>query len=58
MKIRKPLCRLNRHEMEDHLDDLAEMASQASHICRKCARVSTKKKHLCKPMKLNSTKNE
>lgn len=56
MKIRKTLCCLGRDEIEDHIDDLIEIVSKAKYICRKCARVSSKKKHLCKPMKLEAKK--
>ena len=52
MKIRKTLCRLDRDEIANHIADLAEMVSNAKYICRKCARVSPKKKYLCKPTKL------
>ena len=54
MKIRGTLCRLDRNEIEDNIDDIAEMVSKAKHICRKCARVSRKKKYLCKPVRLES----
>jgi len=50
----KMLCRLSRDEIEDRLDDLAEIVSPARHICQKCARVANKKKVLCKPVKLNA----
>jgi hypothetical protein len=52
MKISKTLCRLSKKQVEMHLDELAEMAKDARYLCRKCARVSVKKKHLCKPVKL------
>lgn len=56
MKIRKTLCGLSRKEIEDNLDSLGELVSNAKYICRRCARVSGKKKHLCKPVKLESIK--
>lgn len=56
MKIPKRLCCLDRQDIEKNLDELAEIISPAKHICRKCARVSSKKKYLCKPVKLNPAK--
>lgn len=55
MKIGK-LCDLNRKEIECNLRDLEELVSKAKYICLRCARVSEKKKHLCKPAKLGTTK--
>lgn len=56
MKLRKTLCGLSRKEVKDNLDDLGELALNAKYICRRCARVSEKTKHLCKPVKLGSLK--
>jgi len=56
MKIRKALCRLSPNEIEEHLEELAEVVSPARHICRKCTRVSNKKKYLCKPAKISPLK--
>ena len=54
MKIRGTLCDLSPKEIEENIQGLAKLASNAKHICRQCARVSTKKKHLCKPTRLGS----
>jgi hypothetical protein len=56
MKIRKTLCCLDRNEIAENIADLAEMVLHAKYICRKCGRASTKKKHLCKPARLDSPK--
>ena len=52
MKIPETLCCLDKDEIEDNLHDIAEVVTNAKYICRKCARVARKKKHLCKPKKL------
>lgn len=56
MKIDKTLCCLDKDKIEKHMDDIVEIVSAAKYICRKCARVSKKKKYLCKPAKLEAKK--
>jgi len=56
VKIHKTLCRLDRNEIEESINELTEIVSNAKYLCHKCARVSKKKKHLCKPVKLESQK--
>jgi hypothetical protein len=54
MKIRYKLCRLDKKEIEENIDALAELVSRPKYICLKCGRVCRKKGNLCKPMKLPS----
>lgn len=54
MKIPKTLCRLDRDDIRDNIDEIAKVVSPPKYICRKCARVSKKKKHLCKPLKIQT----
>jgi len=54
MKITKTLCCLERDKIEDNIEDIAEIIAKPKYICRKCARVASKKKFLCKPMKLKT----
>lgn len=54
MKIRKTLCSLGRDEIKENLGELTEIVSKPKYICRRCARVATKKKYLCKPVKLGA----
>lgn len=54
MKITKTLCCLDRDQIKDNLEEIAEIVAKPKYICRKCARVAGKKKYLCKPMKLKA----
>jgi len=54
MKITKTLCSLGRDEIKENMAKITEIVSHPKFICRKCARVSQKKKHLCKPVKIKS----
>lgn len=45
----KKLCRLAK---DDDMDALAALARDARYICRKCGRVSSQKKNVCKPVEL------
>jgi hypothetical protein len=56
MKLQKTLCSLGRKQIEENIADLAEIVCNPKFICRKCARVSNKKKYLCKPAKLDPKK--
>jgi hypothetical protein len=56
MKIKKTLCCLDRDEIKDNIDELSELCSSPKYICRKCARVSGKEKHLCKPVRIKAKK--
>jgi hypothetical protein len=52
MKSDHKLCQLDKKEIEENLAAIAEGVSKPKYICQKCARVSKKKKNLCKPKKL------
>jgi hypothetical protein len=56
MKLRKTLCSLGRKQIEENIGDLSEIICNPKFICCKCARVSNKKKYLCKPSKLKQKK--
>jgi len=51
MKPDHKLCQLGKKEIEENLAAIAEVVSKPKYICQKCARVSKKKKNLCKPKK-------
>ncbi len=53
-KIKKTLCRLDKHDIEENIDDIASIVAEPKYLCRKCARVATKKKYLCSPIKIKS----
>jgi hypothetical protein len=46
----KTLCKLGKHELEKLLPIIAGSLAECTHICRRCARVSTDKNRLCKPI--------
>jgi hypothetical protein len=46
------LCEWKKWEIEERLDDLAEIIRDPRFICRKCARAAHRDKHLCKPRPL------
>jgi hypothetical protein len=56
MKIQHKFCRLGKKEIEENITEIAEAVSKPKYICQKCARVSRKKKDLCKPKRLHLRK--
>jgi hypothetical protein len=52
MKPDHKLCNLDKKEIEENLPAIVDAVSKPKYICQKCARVSKKKKNLCKPKKL------
>jgi len=59
-KIKKTLCKLDKHDMEESMDTLVKLVAEPHYLCGKCARVAKKKKYLCKPVKikLSEPKND
>jgi hypothetical protein len=51
-------CQLGKEEIEENIAAIVELVSKPKYICQRCARVSKKKKNLCKPKKLPSRKKE
>ncbi len=54
MKPDHRLCNLDKKEIEENLPAIAEIVAKPKYICQRCARVSKKKRNLCKPKKLPS----
>ena len=54
-KMDETLCRLDKKEIEENMTAIVEVVSHPEYICKKCARVCSKKKLLCKPEKLPSS---
>ncbi|MFZ4524579.1 MAG: hypothetical protein ACOYOE_03285 [Chlorobium sp.] len=50
--IKKTLCKLDKHDMEESLDTIVKLVAKPHYLCDKCARVAKKKKYLCKPVKI------
>ena len=53
-KIKTTLCKLDKQDMEDSMDDIVSLVAKPKYMCRKCARVAIKKKYLCEPIKIKS----
>jgi hypothetical protein len=51
-KIKKTLCKLDKHDMEERMDTIMKLVAEPHYFCCKCARVATEKKYLCKPVKI------
>lgn len=51
---KKTICKWDRKTLEESLSLLAAEIADAKHICRKCGRVASEKRLLCKPVKLQS----
>jgi hypothetical protein len=54
-KIKKTLCKLDKHDIEESIDIIVSIISEPKFICRKCARVAKNKKYLCQPIKIKSS---
>ena len=54
-KIKTTLCKLDKHDIEENMQDIVSVVSEPKFICRKCARVATNKKYLCQPVKIKSS---
>jgi hypothetical protein len=54
-KIKKTLCKLDKHDIEESMPDIVSLVSEPKFICRKCARVAKNKKYLCQPVKIKSS---
>ena len=50
MPFKKTLCKVDKQEIRDHLDEVAREVLAARFICRKCGRAAAKKRLLCKPV--------
>ena len=49
---KKTFCQLSPQMTRAELDTYTKLASDPRFICRKCCRLSSKKKNLCQPKKL------
>ncbi|TLU85900.1 MAG: hypothetical protein FDX21_04910 [Chlorobium sp.] len=56
-KVKKTLCKFGKHDIEENIDSIVSLVSEPKFLCLKCARVSAKKRHLCSPIKIKSSKN-
>jgi hypothetical protein len=54
-KIKTTLCKLDKHDIEEHKQDIVSLVSEPKFMCRKCARVASNKKYLCQPIKIKSS---
>ncbi len=56
-KLKKTLCKLDKHDIEGNVNDITSLVSEPKFLCLKCARVATKKRYLCSPIKIKSSKH-
>jgi len=47
-KLDKSLCKLKKEDLEENLKEFKKLVSVPKYFCKKCGRVSAKKKNLCK----------
>uniref|UniRef100_Q3ASP4 Uncharacterized protein n=1 Tax=Chlorobium chlorochromatii (strain CaD3) TaxID=340177 RepID=Q3ASP4_CHLCH len=53
--IKKALCKLDKETIEKQMEALMELVAEPRYICRKCARVASTKRHLCKPVAITNS---
>ncbi|MBK1883030.1 hypothetical protein JIN85_11430 [Luteolibacter pohnpeiensis] len=49
----KTLCDWSKSDIKERAAELMELTRAPKFFCRKCARVSTESKFLCKPMRFD-----
>ncbi|WP_375752106.1 hypothetical protein [Vibrio sp. HN007] len=49
----KRLCKLRRHDIAESLGEITSLVSESKYMCRSCARSSSEKSSLCKPLALS-----
>lgn len=49
----KRLCKLRRHDIADSLGEISRLVSEPQYLCRSCARSSSEKSSLCKPLAIS-----
>ena len=52
MPLKKKMCKVCKNDMKDKLEEVKEAVKKPEFICKKCARVSSSKKNICKPEEL------
>ncbi len=50
----KSLCKWKKKDIQNNLDELADIVRQPRFVCKECARSAYKKGDLCKAIKLPS----
>ena len=48
-KKAKPICKWDKEEIKDNLDELKRIVAKPKFICRKCGRAAKDDDYLCKP---------
>lgn len=57
MPFKKTLCKVDKQDIRDHLDEVAREVLSARFVCRKCGRAASKKRLLCKPTAIDDCLN-
>jgi hypothetical protein len=48
----KQICKLDKEDIKENLEDLKKVVAPARYICKKCGRAAKDDDHLCKPDKI------
>lgn len=51
-KKEKELCKWKKDEISEGFDSIIKIVEEPKFVCKKCARVSDKKKWLCSPVQM------
>jgi len=49
---KKSLCKLNKDDISNHLNEISELIKEPEFICTKCARAASTENMLCKPVRI------
>jgi hypothetical protein len=52
-KVKGSLCKLKRGEVAKYFPEIKDVVEKPKFICENCARVSSRKKYLCRPIRLS-----
>ena len=52
--VSKSLCKMNRKQVAENIDELCGSVSSAKYICRSCSRVANEKDRLCKAQTISN----
>ena len=51
----KSLCKMNRKQVAENIDELSVSVSSAKYVCRSCSRVANDKSRLCKAQTISNS---
>lgn len=48
----KQICKWDKEDIKENLEELKKVVASARYICKKCGRAARDDEHLCKPDKI------